>query len=317
MSELGRRDFFSRFFARAGTLADAAGVPTMTRSLPHRPLGNTGELVPILGLGSASLGRGGADDQAAMILNRAVDIGVHYIDTAPAVGGYGRAQLQIGRALSQRRQDFFLTTKLFEPNGADARKLLEQCLTELRTDQVDLLYVHSLGHDKMDPRIVFGEHGVYQTAMKAKEEGLTRFVGLSGHNRPQRFVDALQNFDFDVLMTAVNFVDVHTYNFEETVWPVARERGVGLVAMKVFGGIRGNGHTPALMPRMYHDQALRYALSLAGCATAVIGITSMQELEANVVRARGFQPLVAEEQEDLKASGRELATSWGPHLGVL
>jgi predicted aldo/keto reductase-like oxidoreductase len=317
MSELGRRAFLSRLFSSGATLADAAGIPTMTHALPRRQLGKTGEAVPILGLGTASLGKGVADDEAAKILNRAIDLGVNYIDTAPGIGGYGRAQLQIGRALAGRRDDFFLVTKTFEPNGDDARKLLEQNLRELRVDSVDLLYVHSLGHDKMDPEVVFSDRGVYRMAMRAKEEGLTRFVGLSGHNRPQRFVNAIADYDFDVLMNAVNFVDVHTYNFENMVWPFAHRRGIALIAMKVYGGINGNGHTPAMMPRTYHDQALRYALSLEGCATAVIGVSSMQELEENVRRARAFQPLTAEEQEDLRAAGRIMAERWGPHLGTV
>jgi aryl-alcohol dehydrogenase-like predicted oxidoreductase len=317
MSDVGRRGFFSRLFSGGAAFADAAGLPTMTRSLPRRQLGNTGEVVPILGLGTSSLGRGVADDEAAKILNRAVDLGVNYIDTAPAIGGYGRAQLQIGRALATRRDEFFLVTKCFEPDGTAARRLLEQNLKELRTERVDLLYVHSLGDDKMDPLIVFGEKGVYQMAMQAKAEGLARFVGVSGHGRPQRFVNALADFDFDVVMTAVNFVDVHTYDFENVVWPFAHRRGVGLVAMKVFGGIKDGGHTPALMPRAYHDQAVRYALSLEGCATAVIGMSSMQELEENVRRARAFQPLTGEEAEDLRAAGRIMAERWGPHLGPL
>ena len=317
MSELGRRAFFSRFFSGASTIAEAAGVPTMTRALPRRQLGNTGEAVPILGLGTASLGRGVADDEAAKILNRALDLGVNYIDTAPDVGGYGRAQLQIGRALAGRRDEYFLVTKTFEPHGDDARKLLEQNLRELRVDSVDLLYVHSLGHDKMDPAAVFADDGVYRMAMRAKEEGLTRFVGVSGHNRPQRFVNAIANYDFDVLMNAVNFVDVHTYNFENMVWPFALRRGVALVAMKVFGGINGAGHTPAMMPRAYHDQAFRYALSLDGCATAVIGVCTMQELEDNVRRARAFKPLTDDEREDLRAAGSIMVARWGPHLGVV
>jgi predicted aldo/keto reductase-like oxidoreductase len=317
MSELGRRAFFSRFISSGAALADAAGFPLMTRALPRRQLGNTGELVPILALGTGSLGRGVADDEAAKILNRALDLGVNYIDTAPDVGGYGRAQLQIGRALAARRHEFFLVTKCFEPNGDAARKLLEQNLRELRADSVDLLYVHSLGHDKMEPAKVFADDGVYRMAMRAKAEGLTRFVGLSGHNRPLRFVNALADYDFDVLMTAVNFVDVNTYNFEGMVWPFAQRRGIGLVAMKVYGGIDGGGHKPALMPRTYHDQAFRYALSLEGCATAVIGVSSMQELEENVARARAFQPLTKEEQADLGAAGAIMAARWGAHLGVV
>ena len=315
MSELGRRAFLSRLFSGGAAFADAAGLPTMTRGVPRRQLGNTGEVVPILGFGTSSLGKGVADDEAAKILNRAVDIGVNYIDTAPAIGGYGRAQLQIGRALSGRREEIFLVTKCYEPDADAARRLLEQNLTELRTDKVDLLHVHSLGDDKMDPAVVFGERGVYQMALRAKQEGLTRYIGVTGHSRPQRFIDALADFDFDVVMTAVNFVDRHIYNFEELVWPLAQRRGVALVAMKVLGGIKGGGHTPALLPRAYHDQAFRYALSLPGCATAVIGMTSLTELEENVRRARAFQPLTAEEDNDLAAAGRIMATRWGAHLG--
>jgi uncharacterized protein len=315
MSDVGRRAFFSRLFSGGAAFADAAGLPTMTRGLPRRQLGNTGEAVPILGIGTASLGKGVADDEAAKILNRALDLGVNYVDTAPAMGGYGRAQLQISRAIGARRDEFFLTTKCFEPRGDAARKLLEQNLTELRTDKLDLLYVHSLGDDKMNPAVVFSEDGVFQMAMKAKEEGLTRFVGISGHSRPQRFVDAITNFDFDVMMTAANFVDVHTYEFEKTVWPFAARRGIGLVAMKVYGGINGKGHTPALMPRAYHEQAFRYALSIEGCATAVIGIATMQELEENVSRARGFKPLTQDEHADLRSAGRIMAARWKDHLG--
>jgi predicted aldo/keto reductase-like oxidoreductase len=317
MSELGRRDFFSRLLSRGAAFADAAGLPTMTLGIPRRQLGSTGEVVPILGFGTASLGKGVADDEAARILNRALDLGVNYIDTAPAIGGYGRAQLQIGRALKDRRDEFFLVTKCFEPNGDAARKLLEQNLTELRTDRIDLLHVHSLGDDKMDPAKVFADDGVYRMAMRAKEEGLTRYVGVTGHSRPQRFVNALADYDFDVVMTAVNFVDAHTYNFEQTVWPFAHRKGVALVAMKVFGGIKGAGHTPALLPGTYHEQAFRYALSLEGCATAVIGMATMQELEENVRRARAFKPLTEDEHEDLRSSGRVMASRWGPHLGPL
>src|SRR5437868_8038878 len=104
--ELGRRAFFSKLFTRGVT-----GIAPL--SFPRRQLGNTGEWVPIIGLGTASLGRGVGDDIAAVVLNKAVDAGINYIDTAPAIGGYGRAQLQIARALGDRRDEIFLTTKLY------------------------------------------------------------------------------------------------------------------------------------------------------------------------------------------------------------
>jgi predicted aldo/keto reductase-like oxidoreductase len=263
------------------------------------------------------MGRGVGDDIAAQLLNRAVDLGVNYIDTAPATGGYGRAQLQIGRALADRRDEIFLVSKLFEPAAAEARKLLESSLQELRTSHVDLLYVHSLGHDRMDPAVLYAKGGVFETLMRAKEEGLARYVGVSGHNRPERFIRALADYDLDVLMTAVNFVDVHTYGFERRVWPFAHRRGMGLVAMKVYGGIKGSGHTPALMDSEHHELALRYALSLPGCATAVIGMVNDDELSENVRRARAFTPLTEGEGDMLLASGESLAEEWRDHLGAV
>src|SRR5688572_16472647 len=299
MSDLGRRAFFSRLFSKgAEQIADRA-LPLGSLTFPKRKLGRTGQWVPIIGFGTAGIGRGVGDDVAAFLLNRSVDLGVNYIDTAPAIGGYGRAQLQIGRALSARRNEIFLTSKVFEPDGAGARRLLESSLKELRTDYVDLLYVHSLGHDKMDPDIVFAKDGVFEAVMQAKREGLARYVGVSGHNRPDRFVRALADYDLDVLMTATNFVDVHTYNFEGRVWPFAHRREVGLVAMKVYGGIKGAGHTPALMDSDHHEQALRYALSLEGCACAVIGMVTADELQENVERARAFTPLGDAERAEL------------------
>lgn len=81
----------------------------------------------------------------------------------------------------------FLVTKCYEPDGERALKLLEQSLKEMGTTYTDLAFVHSVGADKMDPRVVFGKYGTYAALFKAKTLGLTRFVGLSGHSRPLRF----------------------------------------------------------------------------------------------------------------------------------
>lgn len=317
MSDVGRREFFTRLFSGSASLADTTIPSLSSLTFPKRQLGKTGEWVPILGLGTASLGRGVGDDLAAHLLNRAVDLGVNYIDTASESGGYGRAQKQIGRALNTRRREIFLTTKIFEPRGDAARGQLEVNLQELRTDSVDLLFVHSLGHDKMDPDVVFSKHGVFEAVLRAKEEGLTRFVGVTGHNRTERFVRALADYDLDVVMTAVNFVDQITYGFESKVWPLAHRRNMGLVAMKVFGGIRGGGHTPAKMHSEHHELALRYALTLEGCATAVIGMINNDELDENVRRARAFTPLTEAERDSLHALGAQLAPDWGAHLGAV
>jgi predicted aldo/keto reductase-like oxidoreductase len=152
--------------------------------------------------------------------------------------------------------------------------------------------------------------------LKAKREGLTRFVGISGHCRPGRFVRILNEFDIDVMMNAVNFVDRHTYNFEQQVWPIAKHQNVGLVAMKVFGGPEGKAMS-SKMPVQYIPQAVRYALSLPGAAAAVLGMSSREELHQNVGLARDYKPLTAEEQAGLDKIGTEMAKEWGARFGPI
>ena len=315
MTELGRRAFFARLLSGGATLADT-NVPSLSSlTFPKRQLGRTGEWVPILGFGTSGLGKGVGDDVAAQLLNRAVDLGVNYIDTGPATAGYERAQLQIGRALGKRRAEIFLASKVSESGADAARVALEQTLRELRTDHVDLLVAHSIGHDRMNPALMFSDDGVFEALRRAKEAGLARYVGVSGFNRADRVVRAVADYDLDVMMTTANFADVHTYGFEAKVWPLAHRKGLGIAAMKVYGGVNGGGHTPALLDAEHHSLALRYALSLEGCTTAVIGMVNGTELDDNVRRARAFTPLTEGELAELLATGAELARAWGPHLG--
>jgi predicted aldo/keto reductase-like oxidoreductase len=149
---------------------------------------------------------------------------------------------------------------------------------------------------------------------------MTKFIGLSGHNRPGRFVDAIQRFKVDVLLNAVNFVDRHTYNFEGQVWAVANRLNLGLIAMKIFGGeqksgVTGISHT--LMPTSNLDLGFRYALSVPHVACAVVGMATQKELQDNLKRARAFSPLNSRESENLLKAGRLLAAQWGTHFGSL
>lgn len=327
---LDRRGFFRRALGRVPVpgkeLAEAAAsikpgtprrAPPPRRELPMRVLGRTGVRVPILGFGTASLGRAVRDADAIALLNEALDLGVTYMDTATADGGYGRAHLQVGEVARTRRREIFLTTKVLEADGDAAWRQLERSLMELQVDQVDLLFAHSIGHDRVDPAIAFGPNGVLRMVLEARRQGLARWTGVTCHNRLGRLVRAIEEYPLDVIMTAANPVDVHTYGFERNAWPMARERDMGLVAMKVYGGIRGNGPTPAMMPRELQPLAFRYALSLEGCATAVVGMVDRRELHENVNRARAFQPLADEEVRHLDEVGPGLAREWGPHLGAV
>jgi hypothetical protein len=283
--------------------------------IPQRVLGKTGVRVPTLGFGTAAMGERRTLNEAVALINEAIDLGVNYLDTAPKFAGYGDAQVQLGHVLKERRKDAFLVTKCFKPKGDDALKLLESNLKELQTDHADLVYAHSIGADEMDLDTVMGKGGVMEMLMKAKKEGLTKFIGISGHNRPWKFLKVLENFEIDVMMNAVNFVDKHTYGFEQKVWPIAAKKKVGLVAMKILGGEKNKQLSNRMMPEEHVTAAIRYALSQSNVVTAVIGMATSEELKRNVQLVKNFKPLTPQELADLDRIGASLAKQWGEHFG--
>ena len=171
----------------------------------------------------------------------------------------------------------FLVTKTESATYAGTMALLEQSLKNLQTDHVDLVHLHNLGMAARWPDLdsAFGDDGAMGALRDAKAQGKVRFIGASGHVHPSRFHYAIDSGEIDVFMHAVNYVNQHTYDFEHKVWTRALDKNIGLVAMKVFGG---GPHTFRFPPEDY-EIALRYALSLKGLSTAVIGINQMAYLE--------------------------------------
>ncbi len=316
--ETTRRGFLQA--AGAGTALAAASKSIVVHAddplvpLPTRPLGKTGVKVPILGVGTAPAGHR-TRKEAAEFFSHCLDVGAVYMDTAPSFAGYGVAQAALGDVLKTRREEAFVVTKCWEPDGEKALQLLKSNLDELQADRADLVYAHSIGSDKMEPRQVLGRNGVMRALQKAQQDGLTRFIGISGHNRPRRFLDVLKDFEIQVMMNAVSYVSRHIYNFEETVWPEASRRGVALVAMKVYGGgvqrAGGRIKDPDL------PDAFRYAQSLPNIATVVIGLHGREELAENIRFARTYKPLSNDELAALLDRGKQLAESWGTPYGAV
>jgi uncharacterized protein len=321
---LTRRDFVRAGAAGAALLLGSA-VPAWADSadakLPQRDLGKTGVKVPILGLGTVALGALTDEKQAVAFVNKAIDLGVTYIDTAPPktsiapFTGYGKAQRYLNAVLKERRKEVFLATKCLETDADQALVQLGKNLEQLGVEQVDLAYTHSIGHAVYELDSLVGASGPMAALDRAKKEGFTRFVGVTGHNRPEKFAEVIKKRDIDVMMNAVNVVDRHTYAFEDVVWPLARKKGVGLVAMKVMGGnilVR-----PCKMPEELRQASLRYTLSVEGVALAVVGMGTDKELEQNVEWAKTFKPMTSEEAAELKKKTLPLAEKWGAHLDRL
>ena len=314
--ETTRRGFLQAASAGAAMVVARESVPVhadhKSGPLPTRAFGQTGVKIPILGVGTAPAGHR-TRKEAAEFYSHCLDVGATYMDTAPKFSGYGVAQVALGDVLKTRRSEAFVVTKCWEPDGEKALKLLRSNLHELQTDRADLVYAHSIGSDEMDPKRVLARNGVMRALLKAQKDGLTRFIGISGHNRPQRFLDVLKHFEIQVIMNAVSYVSRHIYNFEETVWPEAHRRGVALIAMKVYGG--GVKRAGGLIKSPDVFDAFRYAQSLPNISSVVIGMHGKQELDENIRFARTYKTLSNQKMVDLLARGKRLAESWGKPYG--
>jgi predicted aldo/keto reductase-like oxidoreductase len=323
---LSRRSFVRQAGLLAGAVTlGAGGVPALSAEppvenlppaapggLPRRILGRTNVPLCMFTLGTAPCGSL-PPPQIADLVNVALDEGVTAVDTSEK---YQNSQEGVGLALGKRRKDVFLSTKVFANNIAEAEESLAKSIKLLRTDQFDLLYYHSLGN--LNVKGAREADGVFTWLVKQKKAGKCRFVGISGHNLPGRFPQFLETGEVDVLLTIVNFIDRHTYRFEEEVLPVARKHNVGIVAMKVFGGAAGMNYknpTRAQIDVEHVPLALRYALSTPGVVSADLGVHTVEQIRGNVQMIKDFRPLSPEETARAIELGKGLAAKWGEHFG--
>ncbi len=304
----------------AGLVARNRAAAAVGDEIPRRILGRTGVEVTTMTLGTAPCGLSPEIpiEEIGKIVLRAIELGINSIDTAPA---YIKSEEAIGRVLAPYRRNVFLATKVFAKTVEEAEKSLTRSFELLKTDYIDLVYYHSVGD--YEPEKSLAEDGVFPWLVKQKEAGKFRFLGISGHHRPGRFLPYLQTGQVDVLLTVINFVDRHTYNFEEKVLPSARQHNVGIIAMKVFGGARrsaGSYRNPKCPPELdttHLESAVRYALGIPGVASLNLGVHNQSQLEQNLALAKAYQPLTPEEESKLTELGRQLATQWGEHFGPL
>jgi predicted aldo/keto reductase-like oxidoreductase len=324
---ISRRDFVRRsglvaggMLIGSGSVASAAQEAASPASdeWPRRVLGRTNVPVTTMTLGTAPCGLCPKilPPEIAKIVNEAVDLGITSIDTAPA---YKQSEEGVGLALGKRRKEVFLATKVMADTVEEAEESLAKSFKLVKTDWFDLVYYHSVGSHDVEKAMA--PDGVFSWLVKQKQAGKFRFLGISGHHLPRLFPQLIETGEVDVLLTVVNFVDRHTYNFEEKVLPVARKHNLGIVAMKVFGGASRkagsypNPNAPPEMPLEHLETAVRYALGTPGVTTVNLGAHKREQVRKNVELVKRYQPLSAEEQSQVDDLGQKLAQEWGPHFG--
>jgi aryl-alcohol dehydrogenase-like predicted oxidoreductase len=259
--------------------------------LLKRKLGRTGVEVTIMGLGGEGVLRTfGHDREAYQLINRAIDLGINYFESARAYSG---SESYYGRALKERREQIFLTSKSHARDRKGALAHLEETLGNMGTDHLDLWQVHDVRTiDEIEK--IFGPAGAIEAFLEAKEKGLTRFIGVTGHHNPAITRLCIERFDFDTVLIPVNPAEKAHKSFIETVLPSALEKEMGIIAMKVY--FRGFASRLPWFRSM--EPFYRFALSQP-VSTAVIGCDDIAQLEENAGFASAFRPMSDEEMQEL------------------
>jgi len=259
--------------------------------IPKRKLGKTGVDVTILGLGGEGVLRTyGYEREAYDLINRAIDLGINYCESARAYSG---SESYYGRSLRERRKEIFLTSKSHARNKQGALLHLQETLSNMKTDHLDLWQVHDV-RTKEEIEEIFGPHGALEAFVEAKDKGLVRFIGVTGHHDPLITKRCLQQFDFDTVLIPVNPAEPAYKSFLTEVIPLAKNKGMGIVGMKVY--FRGLAAKLPWFETM--EPFFRFALSQP-ITTAVIGCDDVEQLEENVKLAGSFSPLTEKETQEL------------------
>lgn len=301
---ISRRSFLET--AALGGLASqatlGAGVDGKT-GMQTRVLGKTGARVSILGFGGGSRFLAyKEEDKALAALNRALDLGVSYVDSAFSYGD-GLSEERVGKVMKTRRKEVWLATKLQDRTYDGIMRIFEGCLKRLQTDHVDLLHMHGLG-DESDLAAIEAPDGALKAYYQIRDQKMARFIGVTCHQDPAVLKTALERHDYDCTQMALNaalmgsggkpFNTGRPHSFETVALPVALRKKMGVTAMKVFAQDKLPGNTPPA-------QLVRYVMSLP-LATAVIGMPKLEFLEENIRVAKTFKPMPKSEMQELSGN---------------
>lgn len=234
-------------------------------------------------------------DKAESLLNGYLDLGGNYIETAPSYGN-GESERKIGGAVHHRRGEFFLATKAHDRDYASAKATFEQSLLNLQTDYVDLLLMHAVGTME-DLEKILSSDGAIKMAEEAKTEGKVKHIGISMHGQPDTLISALRAYDFDAVMTTINYLDVCNFpTIRGELLPLAREKGTGIILMKPLG----DGYLYKSV-----EDAFNFAFN-QDADIVVTGMNTMDMLSKDMELAENYPKWQEDEEESLMRRAIEL-----------
>ena len=274
--------------------------------MEYRTLGKTGERVSALGLGGAHAGRPQDPADTTRIIRTAIDSGVTFMDNCWDYQN-GQAEVRMGAALRDGyRERVFLMTKIDAHYAEVAAEQIDQCLSRLQTDHLDLVQVHEVIRMD-DPEKVFAPGGTMEALIAARQAGKIRYIGFTGHKDPAIHLKMVNmGFDWDTVQMPLNCVDTHHRSFEQLVLPTLVERNIGVLGMKPLaaGDAVKSGTATA-------QECLTYAMSLP-TSVVITGCDTLEILDQALRVWRDFTPMSPEEMSALRA--RTAASATGGNL---
>ena len=270
-------------------------------TLQKRKLGNTGEMLSIIGFGgivAAQVEQKDANNYVA----EAIDRGINYFDVAPS---YMDAEDRLGPALYGKRNNIFLACKTGERNNVGAREELEQSLKKLKTDHFDLYQMHGVASVE-EAETILGPNGALETFLKAQQEGLIRYIGFSAHSEEAASL-LMDNFDFTSVLFPLNWVNMFNSKFGEKILKKADEKGVARLALKAMAKTVWPDDADKKYPKCWYEPiddkdlaglALRYTLSKP--ITAAIPPGDIRLFRWALETAENFTPISQDEEDELK-----------------
>jgi aryl-alcohol dehydrogenase-like predicted oxidoreductase len=280
-----------------GTLSTAGAAPRAT--IARRPLGNTGVQVSMIGLGGHHIGRPKDDEEGIRLVRMAIDNGVTFLDNCWDYHD-GGSEERMGRALADGyRRRAFLMTKIDGRTKDSAAKQLDQSLSRLKTDMIDLVQIHEVIRMEDIARCL-GQGGALEALLEARQAGKLRFIGFTGHKDPaihRAMLEAGFNrgFTFDAVQMPLNVMDPHYRSFEKVVLPILLEHRIGVLGMKSMGdGVLLKSKVVTA------EECLRYALSLP-TSVVITGCERREILQQAIDVASRSEPLGEKEKVELLA----------------
>ena len=275
--------------------------------MEKRKLGKTGESLSIVGFGGIVV-MDVTPEQASQNVATAIERGINYFDVAPS---YGNAEERLGPALEPYRNDVFLACKTGKRTAKEAEKELHQSLKNLRTDHFDLYQLHAVTTAE-DVETVLGSGGALETFVKAREQGLVRFLGFSAHSE-EAAVALIDAFDFDTILFPFNWTCWHKGKFGPKALARAQEAGMGVLALKTLAKRRWKEGEQRRWSKAwyspvdtYEEASLAVRFTLSKPITAGTSPGHMELLTWMCDAADQFTPLTPQEDADLAQRAQDL-----------